>query len=36
MDNFYRVFNDDNIVKALNTIAHQDKKISNNQEYRIS
>ena len=36
MENFYRVFNDDNIVKALNTIAHQDKKSSNNQEYKIS
>ena len=37
MENFYRAYNDDKIVEALNTIAFQDNNNNNNnQEYRIS
>ena len=34
MENFYRAFNDENIVKALNTIAYQEN--NNNDDYKLA
>ena len=36
MENFYRAYNDDKIIEALNTIAHQEKNKNNFDNYRLS
>ena len=37
MENFYRAFNDENIVKALNTIAYEDTNLGGSiDDYKLA
>ena len=36
MENFYRAYDDDKIIEALNTVAKQDTDKNNFDNYRLS